>query len=187
MKFEHAIRQALLDNSIRIVAEGGFECATTRAITYGGEVIDGVSMNDANIYRIFGGKDGLFDSAFELIEERFAELVCDSLDDGENIRKVVKTLLEFWTDNPLWCRYYIRYCYSQRLSGKAREKHDEALDRIAGHAEDYFAPDTPVRLIIHILLTAILDMAFQSITGKAIANKKAAVDALTGIVKPYLR
>ena len=104
MKFEHNIRQALLDNSIRIVAEGGFECATTRAITFGGVTVDGVNMNDANIYRIFGGKDGLFDSAFEMIEEQYAEFARDSLDDAEDIREFVRDLWDFWTGNPLWCR-----------------------------------------------------------------------------------
>ena len=187
MKFEHNIRQALLDNSIRIVAEGGFECATTRAITFGGETVDGVNMNDANIYRIFGGKDGLFDSAFAMIEEQYAEFARDSLDDAEDIRTFIRDLWDFWTGNPLWCRYYIRYCYSQHLSGEMQARHDEALDSLSERAEIFFLPDAPVRVIMHILLTAVRDMAFQSISSRAISGKKAAIDSLTGIVKPYLR
>ena len=33
MKNEHAGREILIDNTIRLVAEGGFEKATTKAIT----------------------------------------------------------------------------------------------------------------------------------------------------------
>ena len=71
MKNEQEIREYLINNTIRLIAEGGFEKATTKAITYDGEPPLGLKMNEVYIYRLFGNKEKLYTKAFECLDEEF--------------------------------------------------------------------------------------------------------------------
>ncbi|MBR3691438.1 MAG: hypothetical protein IKL89_01900 [Clostridia bacterium] len=68
MKREQELREILIHNTVRLVAEGGFEKATTKAITFDGETLPDMRMNEVYIYRIFGNKEHL-----ECLDEEFAE------------------------------------------------------------------------------------------------------------------
>ena len=71
MRYEIDIRERLIDNTIHLVAEGGFEKATTRAIASGSpDLLPEVRMNESYIYRLFGGKTQLYDTAFSRLDNQ---------------------------------------------------------------------------------------------------------------------
>ena len=68
MKNEQEIREVLMNNTIRLIADGGFEKATTKAITHSGELPTDVKMNEVHIYRLFGSKEELYSFVFDYID-----------------------------------------------------------------------------------------------------------------------
>ena len=64
------VRNRLIENTIKIIAENGFDKTTTKAI------VSGTGINEAYIYRDFADKEDLFVKVFEkLDEELFAKLM----------------------------------------------------------------------------------------------------------------
>lgn len=186
MKNERLVRQIMMDNAIRIVAEDGFEGATTNAITYSGPDAGEIKMNEVYIYRLFGCKEQIFDRAFEMVEDGFSDAACGAVD-GDFCEFVAAVLL-FWREKPLWCRYYAAYCHSHRLYGLTKSYHEKVFNRIVKRVKGYFVPDVPAETVMHILLNAIVDMAYQTATGTDTEwNEQTAVDALCGIGRPYLK
>jgi hypothetical protein len=59
------------------------------------------------------------------------------------------------------------------------------FNRIVKRVKGYFAPDAPTETVMHILLNAIVDMAYQMATGTD-TDPESAVSALCGIGEPYL-
>ena len=64
MKYETEIRELLISNTIHLIAEGGFEKATTKELTHCGGDLPNMKMNEVYLYRIFGSKENLYDEAF---------------------------------------------------------------------------------------------------------------------------
>ena len=60
MKNEKIYREVFTNNTLRLVAEGGFEKATTRAIAGERREINNIKLNEAHIYRVFGTKENLY-------------------------------------------------------------------------------------------------------------------------------
>ena len=56
MKNESVIKEALIENTTRLIGEGGFEKSTTKAIVYDGISVPGIKLNEAYIYRILVAK-----------------------------------------------------------------------------------------------------------------------------------
>lgn len=68
MKHESDIRSLLISNAIHLIAEGGFEKATTKKLTfYKGDLPD-FKMNEVYIYRLFGSKEALYEAAFATLD-----------------------------------------------------------------------------------------------------------------------
>ena len=49
MNKETYIRKILIDNAIHLIAEGGFEKATTKNLAYYSEIPSGIKMNEVYI------------------------------------------------------------------------------------------------------------------------------------------
>ncbi|MBQ2866697.1 MAG: TetR/AcrR family transcriptional regulator [Clostridia bacterium] len=170
MTNEHLVRQVLMDNTIRLVADGGFENATTNTITYSGGDVENIKMNVVYIYRLYGSKDRLFDSIFETIDGEFANAVRSS----EDICGFMTVVLDFWTQNPLWCKYYVRYYYSHRLVGDVLSKHKENMEELT-------AKFTVKKPVTEMILTTLLDAAYKAVTAKT----EGGFDSLCDVVKEY--
>ena len=69
MKSEWEMRERLIGNTIRLIAKGGFESATTRAITRVESELPDMKLNDVYIYRLFGSKENLYHAAFEVLDK----------------------------------------------------------------------------------------------------------------------
>ena len=56
MKREAEVKELLISNAIHLIAEGGFEKATTKELTLCGGHLNGFKMNEVYIYRFLGAK-----------------------------------------------------------------------------------------------------------------------------------
>ena len=52
MKREAEIKELLINNTIRLIAEGGFEKATTKELAHCGDAPADLKMNEVYIYRL---------------------------------------------------------------------------------------------------------------------------------------
>ena len=68
MKHEAEIKELLVKNAIHLIAQGGFESATTKELTHCSGSIEGLRMNEVYIYRLFGSKEYLYEAAFEMLD-----------------------------------------------------------------------------------------------------------------------
>ena len=53
MKRETEIKSLIISNAIRLIAEGGFEKATTKELAYSGGNLPDQKMNEVYIYRLY--------------------------------------------------------------------------------------------------------------------------------------
>ena len=169
MKNEQEIREYLIGNTIRLIAEGGFEKATTKAITYDGEPPLGLKMNEVYIYRLFGSKERLYGKAFERLDEDFVLSLRRCLHDYNSLdgnvkEKMYATFLRIWNfllRNEERCRCYVRYYYSAYFRGKSLEKHNQLFCVIVEAFSAIFRPEADVKAIVHSMLSVLLDFAIR--------------------------
>lgn len=50
MRYEAEIKELLIENAIHLIAEGGFEKATTKELTHSGGALPDFKMNEVYIY-----------------------------------------------------------------------------------------------------------------------------------------
>ncbi|MBR2388522.1 MAG: TetR/AcrR family transcriptional regulator [Clostridia bacterium] len=173
MKFEAEIRNTLIENTISLIAEGGFEKATTRAITYSTLPPEGIRPNEVYIYRIFGSKERLFEEAFYRLDN---ELIYAILNAAENIDKVNSSLRESFYEvfNIIWffllrnearCRSYVRLYYSVYFTGAMHVAHSKSFSRLVSTCQPLFKEEADVRAILHSAFTALLDFAIRVFDG----------------------
>ena len=180
MKNEQEIREYLINNTIRLIAEGGFEKATTKAITYDGEPPLGLKMNEVYIYRLFGNKEKLYTKAFECLDKEFVFSLRRCLHDYNSLEGNVKekmylTFLRVWNfllRNEEQCRCYVRYYYSSYFKGKMLDKHNELFAVIVEAFSGFFRPDADVKAIVHSALTILLDFAIRVHNGDLENNEE---------------
>ena len=170
MKFEGEIRDALVENTIRMIAEGGFEKATTRNITYAIPAPDGVKLNEAYIYRLYGGKEALYDEAFNRLDGELIFVLTNALkhvgefDDGEDdaekqIYSIFSAVWRFLLGNEVRCRAYMRFYYSVYFTGAALEAHNNAFSKLVAEFSPLFQEEADVNSIMHYVLVAMLHFA----------------------------
>ena len=146
MKNEAPMRKFFVDNTIRLIAEGGFENATTRAITTSGNAPSGLKPNEAYIYRLFGSKENLYAECFkELDRELFDSFYSAISLIGDLSVDVEKRLLDFfrmaWSftlGNEVRCRCYVRYYYSIYFKGESLEEHRRCFTGIVSTVTPLF-------------------------------------------------
>ena len=75
MKNGDVIREALIENTIRLIGDGGFEKATTKGIVSLGIKDPNIRLNEVYIYRVFGSKDLLYSEAFAVLDNELFAMV----------------------------------------------------------------------------------------------------------------
>ena len=173
MKNEQGIKDALIDNTIRLIAEGGFEKATTKAITHSGNELPDVKMNEVYIYRLFGSKEHLYETAFARLDKEFmlalrncvGEIGELNTNTKEQLYKIFLRAWRFVLNNEAGCRCYIRYYYSIYFKGESLEAHNKLFEDILSGFSPLFKEDADVRSIMHSVLTTFLDFAILVYNG----------------------
>ena len=174
MKREAEIRELLVSNAIHLIAEGGFEKATTKELTHCGGSLPGFKMNEVYIYRIFGSKENLYEQAFACLDD---ELVCAFRNgvaavggfgsgDREKLYEFFLMAWRFILGNEEKCRCYVRYYYSVYFTGRAMEIHRKRFEGMISEMVPLFREEADVISILHSVFTALFDFAVRVYNGE---------------------
>ena len=173
MRFEQEIRETLIKNAIHLIAKGGFEMATTKAITYSGEQLSHIKMNEVYIYRLFGSKEHLYETAFAMLDTELFYVVCDAMKEAGDIktdttaklRDVFAKVWRFVLNNEERCRCYVRYYFSVYLLDSSLEAHNQLFAIVVNAFKPLFKEEADVKSIMHIVLTTLLNFAIRVYNG----------------------
>ena len=112
------VRDRLIENAVRIIAENGFDKTTTKAI------VSGTDINEAYIYKYFDDKENLFVSVFENLDKELFNTLMQSisvmymseLDIKLRCRIFFDAIWKLMLDNKENCLAFVRYYYSPYFS-----------------------------------------------------------------------
>ncbi len=198
MKHEEELRQLLIENAICLIAKGGFEMATTRAIVSVRESTLGVRPNEAYIYRIFGSKENLYAAVFHHLDCE----VCDAFYKGlaiiGNIDVKPKAKFEafflmawrFLLNNEEHCRAYVRYYYSVYFKGESLESHNKLFWGMISVIKTLFKEEADVLALMHTVFITLLDFAIRVYNGNITDsddNRKHVFNVLYCMLETYLK
>jgi AcrR family transcriptional regulator len=173
VKNELEVRNILIRNTVRLVAEGGFEKATTKAITFCGDNLPGMKMNEVYIYRLFGSKEHLYETAFEMLDTELvvalrthlAHSRAGNMPTKDKMHYVFIHTWRFILQNEERCRFYTRYYYSIYFRGESLAKHARLFEQIIDSFSPLFREGADVGSIMHIILSMLLDFAIRVYNG----------------------
>lgn len=122
------IRTALMDGTVKVIANSGFDKATTRAITTS---VSDVKLNETYIYRYFLDKEDLFKKTFMRADHKFVEYISKNLRQIEELkentkeccRRLWQSCWEFLLANREEYIFYLRYYYSVYFKEYALKEH----------------------------------------------------------------
>ena len=179
MKRETELRELFISNAIHLIAEGGFEKATTKELTHCGGSLPEFKMNEVYIYRIFGSKEHLYEEAFlrldlELYGAFRAAVVAANyfeLGTKEELYDFFIRIWEFLLRNEERCRCYVRYYYSIYFKGDSLKAHTKHFHDLAEEMSVFFKEEADVDAILHSVFTALLAFAIRVYNGQLIDNE----------------
>ena len=198
MKNEAQIRDALIENTIYLIAQGGFEMATTRNIAQCGANAAGLVLNDAYIYRIFGSKETLYAEAFARLNDELFSYMCRGLDKNKfSSRPVREELCALWMwlwkfvlGNEMRTRAFVRYYYSIYLREASLRRHRECFDAVVTRMRCIFKEEADVTAIMHNVLTSTFNFAIRIFNGDLVndeSNTEHIFNVLYCTVSTYLK
>lgn len=179
MKYEAEIRELLINNTIHLIAEGGFEKATTKELTHYGGSIPNFKMNEVYIYRLFGSKEQLYEAAFQTLEAEIVAAFAQGVDavggfELDTKQKLYDFFLRAWAfvlKNEVRCRCYVRYYYSIYFKANARLVHQRHFGTVINQMAPLFKEEADVSAILHSVFTALLDLAIRVYNGELEDNE----------------
>ncbi len=173
MRYEAEIKELLIENAIHLIAEGGFEKATTKELTHCGRQLPDFKMNEVYIYRFFKSKENLYEAAFVRLDmELFyafkhgVEIVGGFEDDRkEKLARFFSMAWQFILANEERCRCYVRYYYSIYFKGASLEAHRKLFAGMVDEITPIFKEEADVSSILHSVFTALFDFAIRVYNG----------------------
>jgi len=165
MKHEAEIKELLISNAIHLIAEGGFEKATTKELTHCGGSLPDFKMNEVYIYRIFGSKENLYESAFRRLDEELIyafRLGVEAIggfggDVREKLYEFFSMAWRFILGNEERCRCYVRYYHSVYFKGRSLDTHRRLFEGMISEMTPLFREDADAVSILHSVFTALFD------------------------------
>ena len=174
MRYEAEIKELLIENAIHLIAEGGFEKATTKELTHSGGQLPDFKMNEVYIYRFFGSKEKLYETAFVRLDAELLQAFKNGVElvggfDGERKKKLSEFFVLAWNfilGNEERCRCYVRYYYSIYFKGDSRRSHKRLFEGIITEMTPIFKEEADVEAILHSVFTAMFDFAIRVYNGE---------------------
>lgn len=179
MKREAEVKELLISNAVHLIAEGGFEKATTKELTLCGGHLPDFKMNEVYIYRFFGSKEKLYESAFRRLDSELFYTFRDEVRaiggfEEDTKKKLYELFLKVWTfvlGNEEKCRCYVRYYYSVYFKGNSLETHKKLFKEVIEEMSPFFKEDADVFAILHSVFTAMFDFAIRVYNGELEDNE----------------
>ena len=177
MKRELDVSALLIQNAIHLIAEGGFEAATTKNLTHCGGSFPDFKMNEVYIYRLFGSKEHLLEQAFIYLDRELFVALQSGLDSiggapaiiakpKESFFAFMKQAWAFLLKNEERCRCYVRFYYSVYFKGEARECHKRLFRGIKDVLGGVFKEEVDADAVIHSVFTTMFDFAIRVYNGE---------------------
>ncbi|MBR3863363.1 MAG: TetR/AcrR family transcriptional regulator [Clostridia bacterium] len=174
MKYEAEIRELLIKNAIRLIAEGGFEKATTKELTYCSGNLPNVKMNEVYIYRVFGSKENLYAAVFARLDDELFYAFQNAVsalggfheNTKEKLSEFFRAAWRFILGNEDKCRCYVRYYYSIYFKGKSLETHKQRFADMIAEMTPLFKAEADVVSILHSVFTALFDFSIRVYNGE---------------------
>ena len=198
MKHEAEIKELLINNAIHLIAEGGFEKATTKELTHSGGAIHGFKMNEVYIYRIFGSKEKLYESVFSCLDNELFNAFRKGVEIVGGFEELSKEkLYRFFTmawnfimGNEERCRCYVRYYYSIYFKGHSLFEHRKLFSAMISEFSSMFKEEADVLSIMHSVFIALFNFAIRVYNGElknSDANTPHIFNVLYCMVATYLK
>ena len=157
------VRNRLIENTIRIIAENGFDKTTTKAI------VSGTDINEAYIYRDFSDKEDLFVKVFDqLDEELIAKLMqhlpvmyMSELEFEVRCRVFFTAVWKFLLGNKEKCLAFVRYYYSPYFNKYSADRHKQRYRPLVEKFSEAFIDEADVWMILNHILNVMLDFAVK--------------------------
>lgn len=154
------MRIMLIKSAIHTISESGIDRATTKLLA------TTAGLNEAYIYRIFGGKEELFKETFLYIDKQFASylLKCFKTIAGcpdtirENFHNVFLQIWDFTLSDVDRCSFFIRYYYSRLYTIDLSSSREKIYSKIMLLIKSIFKDGTDTWW----LFNHILDVLFSS-------------------------
>ncbi len=180
MKHEAEIKELLVKNAIHLIAEGGFERATTKELTHCGGSLPDFKMNEVYIYRFFGSKDCLYEAAFLSLDAELHHAFIESIKavggfEGNTKEKLYEFFSNAWyfiLGNEEHCRCYVRYYYSIYFKESSMKTHKKLFSEVISRMTPVFKEEADVASILHSVFTAMLDFAIRVYNGDLEDNEE---------------
>ena len=174
MKREAEIKELLIKNAIHLIADGGFEKATTKELTHCGGSLPDFKMNEVYIYRLFGSKEQLYEAAFIRLDSELFNAFQNGVKEiggfEQNTKeKFYEFFLKAWhfiLGNEERCRCYVRYYYSIYFKGASLESHKALFDGIVNMMSPIFKDEADVEAILHSAFTSMFDFCIRVYNGQ---------------------
>ena len=185
------IRQTLIESTIKTIGVVGFSGATTKAIA------SSHGINEAYIYRLFGGKEKLFAATFEMLDlelisaiHRSGALNASTEDVEGELRRIFSGVWRFVLQNRERCYAYVRYYFSPYFLEYSHESHMASYRRIIQTMTPLFRERADVTSLMHHVLSSLLDFAVRVHNGDIADDEESATHVfrvLFCVFRPYLR
>jgi AcrR family transcriptional regulator len=179
LKRETEIRDLFIENAINIIADAGFEKATTKELTHCSGNLPGLKMNEAYIYRIFGSKEKLYEAVFEELDNELYIAFMKGVEAVSgfncNIKDKLNNLFlmcwDFILRNEVRLRCYVRFYYSAYFKGSVVEAHNKLLMGVVNQISPIFKREADVLSILRSVFTALLDFGIRVYNGELEDNE----------------
>ena len=179
MKREAEIKDAFISNAIHLIAVGGFEIATTKALSYSASSSTDIKTNEVYIYRIFGSKEKLYEATFARLDSELYLALMKGIESlggityGDKVKlySLFLPVWEFVLSNEERCRCYIRYYYSTYFRGEILEAHNKLFSGVLKHISPLFKDKADVVSIMHSVFTSLLDFSIRVYNGDLSNNE----------------
>ena len=174
MKREAEVKNQLIANAIHLIAVGGFEKATTKELTLCGGHLSDLKMNEVYIYRFFGGKEKLYESAFRQLDTELFYAFRNGVesiggfeeDTKDRLYELFSMAWKFILGNEERCRCYVRYYYSIYFKGNSLEAHKKLFNEMISEMTPIFKEEADVAAILHSVFTAMFGFAIRVYNGE---------------------
>lgn len=173
MRHEAEVKKLLVSNAIHLIAEGGFEKATTKELTHCGGSLPDFKMNEVYIYRIFGSKECLYEAAFLQLDEELFGVFREIMESVPHVEcNTREWMCEFF--NRSWrfalgneerCRCYVRYYYSIYFKGESLELHTRLFEERIASFKPLFKEEADVTAILHSVFILFFDFVIRVYNG----------------------
>lgn len=179
MENEASIKDIIIENAIELIAEGGFEMATTKRLTFHRDDLLDFKMNEVYIYRLFGSKEKVFESAFSRLEKElfnvFQGIIKEMQVEEASVKEVLYDFFikawNFILGAEVRLRSYVRYYYSIYFKGDSFAAHSKHFDEIASAFNPFFKDEADVKAIMKTVFILLLDFAVRVCNGEVENNE----------------